>query len=215
MSAMARPRPSPEYSYALDICASEISDPQSEENAVIVSSSFYYSELGARLIDSSPTDQAKLVTSFYTLHTDPNCFDGLLESPDRYNTVIWAEPQRGTAYPIALAISKALTSGGKLLVVSSALLSRFLVESKQEGNKRNLGAGRTSSLFRDVGLRTINSYGFHSPTSIIWSYLSRAALMAGRGDLSDRFQLRARHSYIVKGYLAPLSSLRLFKCEKR
>jgi len=214
-SPLTRPRPSLEYSYAFDICASEAFGPDNQESALIISSSFYHSELAARLTHNSPNGEAGSTPDFYPLYSAPDSFAKLLDGPDKYSTIIWAEPQRGTAYPTALAAFKALKSGGNLLVMSSGTLSRFLSESKQDSNKMNLGAARTGSLVKDAGFLRMDSYWLHNPISIIWSYLSKSALMIGRDDLADRFLVRARQSYIAKRSIASMSTLVLYRCKKR
>jgi len=122
--------------------------------------------------------------------------------PLSVSDAIWAEPERGDGRATLETIRQKLHPTGRLWVITSGGLSRFLPEWRRaEDRPARDPAGRRQTLrwLRQSGFRVQSQYGFHGPVSIFWGYASRLMECLGRGDLADRCLFRMRAGYSVSG----------------
>ncbi len=208
-------RPGLEYQHVFDQCALQA---QRGGGAVLLvaSSSFYARQLLGRLEGC----QTRLVVQAQL--SSPCGEDGSIPLPwwegvgegekAAPETVIWAEPELGSGEQVAPRLSRLLSLDGRLYIVTSGRLARFLPEWRRPGSPpaaHPAGLWRTQSWLRQAGLAVEAVYGFHSPASVVWTWAAGLADGLGRGDLADRCLFQMRAAYVSRGWPALVTPVRM------
>ncbi|MBN1137159.1 MAG: hypothetical protein JXM73_11270 [Anaerolineae bacterium] len=222
-------RPGLEYQHAFDLCAMGLHRAQGPV-AVVASRPFYARELLKRTTD---LDRQLILASESDL-SNAAIEEGLGPEVDRTHlriergldphtgldpdmgAAVWAEPIRANARVTLQAIRQALIPGGPLYILVSGWLARFLPEWKAgETRTGGIPLGWDSlRRARQAGFAIEKQYGFHPPTSVAWGYMSRMMDRLGRGDLADRCLFKMRACYVVAGWRASWTPLRLIVTRK-
>jgi len=208
-------RPSLEYQHAFDLCAVEVRR-EGGAVAVFASSPFYARELLKRLNGcetglvpiggwrASAGDIGELLA--------PELEQTNVETSERLNvrtkTALWAEPEMEDGQQVLEHIAQVLLPGGKLYVIASGWLARFLPEWKQvdrRPSERPAALWPTVKWLRQAGFKVKALWGFHGPWSILCGFASRWLAHLGRSDWADRCHFHMRAQYIVRGPQALLA----------
>jgi len=209
-------RPSLEYQHAFDLCAVEahrVAGPV----AVLAGSPFYARELLKRL-GGSPVvfcpvggwgdgfeDGWGALSPEVTWDRVVVMKPGGEETPLPVAAAIWAEPEKGDGEAALGHIRPTLQPGGRLWVVTSGQLCRFLPEWQRAKDRPARDPARLRQVIRWLrggGFTVEALYGFHGPASILWGYVFRLMERLGRGDLADRCHFAMRARYVVSGWQA-------------
>ena len=218
-------RPSLEYQHAFDWCAVELHRIM-RPVALFASSAFYARELLKRLhgLDvsllplgrwySSAEDKGRLLGPEVELAD----VEDLHRLQRQVEAAVWAEPERTTAEESLGCIRQALVPVGRLYVISSGWLRRFLPEWKRAGCRPSefpAGWCRTVQSLRREGFEIEALFGFHGPASALWGLASQLLTCVHRHDLTDRCHFRMRATYVVSGWQALLAPVGVAAARKR
>jgi len=205
-------RPSLEYQHAFDLCAVEVHRVQGPV-AVFASRPFFAREVLKRLTGC----EAALVPigSWGSSREDvggllgPEADAPVVRMAEcarlQVRSVVWVEPQQQGGERALDHIRRILPPDGKVCVIVSGWLARFLPEWRQV--ERRLaeppaGLWWTFQRLRQAGLRVETLHGFHGLSSILWSYAWRGLARLGRDDWADRCHFQMRAQYAVSGLQA-------------
>ncbi len=191
-------RPSLEYQHAFDLCAVEVHRTEGPV-ALFASSPFYTREMLHRLRGCN-------VTLVPLGDWDAAGIDLAVPAQDvQAGAVVWAGPEHGNGEQMLERIDRALLPGGRLCIVASGWLARFLPEWQRDADRpgqRPAGLRRIAGWLRRSGLVVESVRGFHGLESTLWGYASRLASAIGRPDLADRCHFQMRATYAVSGWQA-------------
>nr|MBC7245834.1 hypothetical protein [Chloroflexota bacterium] len=202
-----------EYQYAFDLCAVE-AHRTGGPIVLFASSPFYARELlkrlhGCKILLVAIGEWglwASDLQRWLGVEVDPAAFS---LAPQHLNLcaycAIWAEPELADDRQVPERVRQALLPGGKLCVIFSSRLARFLPEWQGNGerpDKHPLGLQQVMQWLRHGDFAIEVLYGFHGPRSILWGYAFRLMERLGRGDLADRCLHRMRAGYVVSGWQA-------------
>ena len=218
-------RPSLEYQHAFDLCAVEVHHTGGPV-ALLASSPFYARELLKRLAGYEA--QLTPVSGWSRYGADTERLLGpevgepdicQLESMNtEATTIVWAEPEGDSGEQILGQIHLGLAPGGRLQVITSGWLARYLPEWRRGGDRPGehpVGLRQTTKWLRQHGFTIEGLYGFHGPSSILWGYASRLIGGAGRNDLADRWHFKMRAEYVVTGRQAIWSPINMVKAKRQ
>ncbi|MGC8786378.1 MAG: hypothetical protein ACP5Q1_03015 [Anaerolineae bacterium] len=217
--------PSLEYQYAFDLCAVEAQHTGGQV-ALFASSPFYARELLKRLAGCEITlvaigewsRWAHDLQAWLGAEIAPSAFS--LAPPyhrTRVHCAVWAEPERTSGAQALRDMGEMLLPGGKLCVIASGWLARFLPEwqrNKSRPSTHPAGLRQAIAWLRHSGFAVKACDGFHGPQSILWGYASRWMERLGRGDSADRCLFQMRATYAVRGWQALLAPVGL-TCARR
>jgi hypothetical protein len=205
-------RPDLEHHCALDFCASRIG--HGNEPAIIMASTALLAhEMLKRLayrevavLGRGDWDERVLQSSLLHRSTSATPFKVFkigrlkLTSPG----VMWAEPINQDTVQTVVEISKHVSPGGRLYVMTTGRIARFQSSTKTNPHSTLGAAGliRTSHLLQQAGLEIEEVVGFHTPISILWGVGSRLMARANRADSADRLLVRMRESFVATGRAA-------------
>ena len=186
--------------------------------AVYASSAFYANELLWRV-------DKQAVNGLPDGKTDKRTGEGGLPivcfAKDRplssVQAAIWAEPEREGGQGILEGIVQGLAPGGRLYVIVSGWLARFLPEWQAAGARparQRAGWWWTLRRLRQAGLATEELYGFQVPASLLWGYTGLALERLGRTDWADRCHFRMRAEYVARGRMALVTPVGVFVARK-
>ena len=230
-------RPSLEYHYAFDLCAMEARR-QGGPVAVFASSAFYAGELLRRLDGQAVngwTGNGWEAPPFAGPRADKRTAP-VVSGPERdlppspplpcppspplpssAHAAIWAEPEWKDGQRTLQEIVQALAPGGRLYVIFSGWLARFLPEWRRAGPPpavRRAGGWRAQQWLRQAGLATEALYGFQVPLSLLWGYTGLALERLGRAEWADRCHFRMRAEYVARGRMALVTPVGVFVARK-
>jgi hypothetical protein len=207
-------RPSLAYRSAFDLCAA-LSSCSRGPTAVLTSSRFYARELLRRLEgqillhfprDSGSGESETQIAlgpevDWSRVHVALAMAEVRTSEP---NTLIWAEPERGTWQAILGDFQQSRPPA--ILILGTTRLRRLLPEWQDSGYPPALSPfGSTMRIIRALyraGYAVQDIYGFHRPRSLLWGTLSRIPAVLGRDDLVDRCFAAMRRDYLVRGWQA-------------
>jgi hypothetical protein len=204
-----------EYQYAFDLCAVQAHS-QGGDTVLLVSSPFHALELGKRLDDSRtwlvPTWPGDSLLAEIQVSLGPEARHVHVQTLECLNVrpkaIVWAEPQRQNCEQFLDTIRQTLSPSCSLYVIVSGGLARSLPEWQQSQNHpgdRPAGLRWTLRCLHRGGYIVESFYGFHGPSSILWSYASRLWSAMGRDDLADRCLFRMRATYVASAWHALLA----------
>lgn len=209
---MSLVHPDLEHHGALDFCASRMGHGQ-EPAIIMASTALLAHEMLRRLaflevavVGRGDWDERTLQSSLLHRSTSARPFQvsklGRLElqSP----RVMWAEPVNQDTVQTVVEISRHLSPGGRLYVMTTGRLARFQRSTKTNPHSTLGAAGliRTTQLIRQADLEIEDVIGFHTMSAIFWGVVSRLLARAGRADLADRSLVRMRESFVATGWAA-------------
>jgi hypothetical protein len=211
-------RPSLEYQYAFDLCAVAL-QPVAGPIAVLASHPFCGRELAARVDPAAVTLFAAPAWDLSTaevhawLGAENAGTETDLESlgASSVAAVVWAEPECEGGPEVLARIGQVTKPTGRLYVVTSSPLRRYLPEWQVEAwrpAQHPAGYGATIRWLRMAGWQAQERYGFHGPRSVLWGLAARLAAAGERQDWADRCLAAMRARYLVRGWqslLAPVS----------
>ena len=219
-------RPSLEYQHALDLLAAGLQRGGGPV-AVFASSRFYARDLVKRLAAcsgallapggwASPADDLVSLLGPEVVGTAFRLAFGIDDLPHA-PAAAWAEPEAEGGDQVLAQVGAWLPAGGRLYVVSSGRLARYLPEWHGSGERP---AVRPASLrllrqwLRRSGWGIEALYGFHAPTSVVWGHASRLMERLHRPDLADRCQFQTRAGYVGRGQWAFLAPVRVMTAKR-
>jgi hypothetical protein len=202
-------RPSLEYQHAFDLCAVEVHRAK-EPVVVFASSPFYARELLKRLGGCEAMllpvgDRMLSVASAQSALGPEVAWEHLgggeeAREPVAVPVAVWAEPEREGGKQVLKHIHQMLLPGGRLHIIASGWLARFLPEWRRDDDRpvqRPVGLRQAVKWLQQGGFAVEALYGFHGPASILWAYAFRLLESLGRGDLADRCLFQMRAEYVV------------------
>jgi hypothetical protein len=204
-----------EYQYAFDFCAVALQRVVGPI-AVLASHPFYARELGGRLDGA----QVRLFAVPNWRRQPENVRAWLGEqsvgagvglnrlSASSIAAVVWAEPEREGGPELLARIGQLIAPGGRLYVVTSSPMRRFLPRWLPRGwRPAQHPAGHRATLhwLQRAGWCLERRYGFHGPRSVLWGLAARVAAAWERRDWVDRCRAAMRVHYVVRGTQAAIA----------
>jgi hypothetical protein len=134
------------------------------------------------------------------------------------STIVWIEPLAATWTDDLSLIRSRLARNGKLYVVASLPLARYVPERSawrelplgiQARGMRQLQRG-----LNDSGFEINRVHGFHSAESIVLNGVGTICHTFGRSDIADRCNFAARLRYHRTGMSAKLSTVGLIESRR-
>ncbi|HUT61206.1 MAG TPA: hypothetical protein VNA25_25435 [Phycisphaerae bacterium] len=207
-------RPSLAYHGAFDLLGAEAAR-AGGPTAVLASSAFYAREVVRRLdgevLLHFPRDpglgESEIQTAlgpevdWARLRVASSMMDTAMAEAQ---TVVWAEPERGTWQ----AILANLRDSGPctVLILGTTWLRRLLPEwravDRLPAAAPLASIRRIATALPRLGYAVSVIYGFHGPRSLVWGPLSRIPAALDRDDLVDRLFAATRQDYVVVGWQA-------------